>query len=591
MPADTCMTDPQNSTFRLMKRSLGYFLPYKLHIALAMSGLCVVAACTAGAAYLVQPALDEIFINKDASALMFVPLLLVGVFLAKGLGLFVQKFLMSYCGLKVLERLRYELFAKIICLPVDFFGETRVGMLMSRIISDVNLISASLPELIRIVQHTLTMVGLIGLTVYRDPKLAFWACLVFPLAIYPVVYFGRKLRKVGRNYQSKIADISSHLQESFNGLRVVKAFAAEDLEKEKFAQTSNNLVRISVKGAIYNQLSSPLMELIGAVGAGLVIWYGGREVIAGNRTPGEFFSFLTALVMLYDPFKSISQANNTIQQAMAGAERVFEILDSEELREETGGAKIFIPPFSALTFSNVSFWYPGTQEAALKDLNLEIKAGERVAFVGQSGAGKTSLVQLIPRFHDCQQGEILLNNHPLRDYTLASLRTNIGIVSQDPFLFNMTVAENIAYGQQKPDQNAVVQAARAAYAHDFIQELPQGYDTVVGEKGIKLSGGQKQRLTIARAIMKDPSLLILDEATSALDTESERMVQQALDNLMTGRTSLIIAHRLSTILTADKIVVMHSGRVLDIGSHPDLLQRCATYRKLYDLQYAATQDH
>ncbi len=574
-----------------MKRSLSYFMPYKPLIFLAMCGLGIVAACTAGAAYLVQPALDEIFIKKDAAALMFVPLLLVGVFLAKGLGLFVQKFLMSYCGLKVLERLRYELFAKIICLPVDFFGETRVGMLMSRIISDVNLISASLPEFIRIVQHSLTMTGLIGLTIYRDPKLAFWACLVFPLAIYPVVYFGRKLRKVGRKYQSKIADISSHLQESFNGLRVVKAFAAEDIEKEKFGQTSNNLVKISVKGAIYNQLSSPLMELIGAVGAGLVIWYGGREVIAGNRTPGEFFSFLTALVMLYDPFKSISQANNTIQQAMAGAERVFEILDSDDLREETGGSKVYTPPFSTLSFRNVTFNYPGTQESALKNINLEIKAGERVAFVGQSGAGKTTLVQLIPRFHDCQKGEIRLNDLPLHEYTLPSLRTNIGIVSQDPFLFNLTVAENIAYGQKNLDQKAVEKAAKAAYAHDFILALPQGYETVVGEKGVKLSGGQKQRLTIARAIMKDPSLLILDEATSALDTESERIVQQALDNLMDGRTSLIIAHRLSTILTADRIVVMHGGIVLDNGPHECLLQRCAMYKKLYDLQFSSQQDH
>jgi len=573
-------------TLSLLKRSISYFIPYKIYILIAFCGLGIVALCTAGAAYLVQPALDDIFIKKDRTALMFIPLLLIALFLAKGVGLFIQKFLMSYCGLKVLERLRYELFAKIICLPVDFFGETRVGMLMSRIISDVNLISASLPELIRIIQHTLTMTGLIGMTIYRDPKLAFWACLVFPLAIYPVIFFGKKLRRVGRKYQSKIADISSHLQESFNGLRVVKAFAAEEVEKEKFALTSNNLVKISVKGAIYNQLSSPMMELIGALGAGLVIWYGGSEVIAGNRTPGEFFSFLAALVMLYDPFKSISQANNTIQQAMAGAERVFEILDSEELREETGGSKVYTPPFSSLSFRNVSFNYPGTQEPALKDINLEIKAGERVAFVGQSGAGKTSLVQLIPRFHDCQRGEILLNDHPLHDYTLPSLRTNIGIVSQDPFLFNLSVRDNIAYGQRELNQKAVEQAAKAAYAHDFILELPQGYDTVVGEKGVKLSGGQKQRLTIARAIMKDPSLLILDEATSALDTESERIVQQALENLMRDRTSLIIAHRLSTIISADRIVVMNKGEILDVGPHSLLMENCPTYQKLHGLQFS-----
>ena len=575
-----------NQTIQLLKRSLGYFMPYKLLILAAFAALGIVALTTAGAAYLVQPALDEIFIKKDKDALLFVPLLLIGVFVAKGVALFIQKFLMSYCGIKVLERLRYELFAKIICLPLDFFGETRVGMLMSRIISDVNLISSSMPELIRIVQHTLTMLGLTGLIIYRDAKLAFWACLVFPLAVYPVVYFGKKLRKNGRKMQAKVADVSSHLQESFNGLRVIKAFATEDLEKSKFRDTVAKLVRIGIKGKIYNQLSSPIMELIGAVGAGLVIWYGGREVIAGNRTPGEFFSFMTALVMLYDPFKSISQANNTIQQAMAGAERVFEILDSPELLEESGGSVEYKPPFASLSFENVHFSYPGTREPALKGINLDIKVGERVALVGQSGSGKTTLAHLIPRFHDCQEGVISINGRPVSEYTLPSLRTNIGIVSQDPFLFNLSVRENIAYGRTDGDQAAVERAARAAYAHEFILELPQGYDTIVGEKGVKLSGGQKQRLTIARAIMKNPSLLILDEATSALDTESERIVQHALDNLMQGRTSIIIAHRLSTVISADRIVVMNRGEILSIGSHTELLESCPTYQKLHSLQFS-----
>lgn len=574
-----------NPSIKLLKRSISYFIPYKLHIITAFIALAIVALCTAGAAYLVQPALDKIFINKDNTALMFVPLLLVAVFFGKGLGLFVQKYLMSYCGLKVLERLRYELYAKIICLPLDFFGETRVGMLMSRIISDVNLISSSLPELIRISQHILTMIGLTGLIIYRDPVLAFWACLVFPLAIYPVVYFGKKLRKIGRSYQSKIADISSHLQESFNGLRVVKAFATEDFEKNKFAEASNRLVRIGIKGKVYNQLSSPIMELIGAVGAGLVIWYGGSEVIAGRKTPGEFFSFMTALVMLYDPFKSISQANNEIQQAIAGAERVFEILDSTEYQEEQGGNMNYTPPFSSLHFDDVTFTYPGNSEPALRNINLEIAAGQHIAFVGKSGSGKTTLANLIPRFHDCQLGTISLNGLPLKNYSLSSLRRNIGIVSQDPFLFNLSVRDNIAYGLEEIEEEPVRNAAKAAYAHDFIMDLPQGYDTVIGEKGVKLSGGQKQRLTIARAIMKNPSLLILDEATSALDTESERIVQQALENLMQGRTSLIIAHRLSTILSADKIVVMQEGKIVDIGTHSELLQLSTAYQKLYNLQF------
>lgn len=579
------MKKSNSDTTRLLRRCLQYFTPYKLHIIASFAALGLVALCTAGAAYLVQPALDRIFIDKDSTALLFVPIMLIAVFLGKGVGLFIQKYLMSYAGLKVLERLRYELFAKIICLPVHFFGETRVGMLMSRIISDVNLISNSLPELIRIIQHSLTMVGLIGMVIYRDAQLAFWACLVFPLAVYPIIYFGKKLRANGRRQQAKTADISSHLQESFNGLHVVKAFATEGLEKERFRSAVNTLVRIALKGKLYNLLSSPIMELIGAFGAGLVIWYGGREVISGNRTPGEFFSFLTALALLYDPFKSISQANNSIQQALAGAERVFEILDSHELHEESGGNAEYLPPFASLAFENVSFTYPGTPEPALQNINLTISAGERVAVVGLSGAGKSSLALLIPRFHDCQTGTIRINDLPVHDYTLTSLRRGIGIVSQDPFLFNLSVRDNIAYGQQHIDHDAVINAAKAAYAHDFILELPQAYGTVVGEKGVKLSGGQKQRLTIARAIMKDPSLLILDEATSALDTESERIVQQALDNLMQGRTSIVIAHRLSTILSADRIIVMQKGEIIGEGSNEYLQETCPLYAKLYNLQF------
>lgn len=579
------MTIPKNQTLQLLWRCIGYFAPFKLHILAAFAALGVVALSTAGAAYLVQPALDEIFIKKDSTALLFVPLMLIGVFVAKGASLFIQKFLMSYCGVKVLEQLRYELFAKIICLPLDFFGETRVGMLMSRIISDVNLISSSLPELIRMAQHVLTMIGLTGLIVYRDPKLAFWACLVFPLAVYPVIYFGKKLRKNGRKMQAKVADVSSHLQESFNGLRVIKAFSTEEMERAKFKDTVAKLVRIGIKGKVYNLLSSPIMELIGAVGAGLVIWYGGREVIAGNRTPGEFFSFMTAMVLLYDPFKSISQANNTLQQALAGAERVFEILDAPDILEESGGDVEFEPPFENLSFEGVTFSYPGTKEPALRDINLEIRAGERVALVGQSGSGKTTLAHLIPRFHDCQTGILKLNGRPVREYSLKSLRTNIGIVSQDPFLFNLSIRDNIAYGSLDANQHQVEQAATAAYAHEFIQQMPEGYDTVVGEKGVKLSGGQKQRLTIARAIMKNPSLLILDEATSALDTESERIVQHALENLMQGRTSLIIAHRLSTIINADRIVVMEKGNILNIGTHNELIQKCKAYKKLYRIQF------
>jgi subfamily B ATP-binding cassette protein MsbA len=569
----------------LAKRVAGYFFKYKFRIILSFISLAIVSACTAGTAFLVKPALDNIFIEKDETSLLFIPILLVIIFALKGFFMFLQKYEMNYCGLKVLEELRNELYAKIICLPTSFFNESQVGMLMSRVVNDVTLIRNSMPEFIRMIRQSITMVGLIGLVIYRDPYLAFWALLVLPLTAWPFVFFGKKLRKIGRKNQKQIATITSLLQETFNGLSVVKAFAAEKLENKKFEEKNAGLVKIAVRGVKYNEMSSPIMELIGAVGMGLVIWYGGSQVIAGKSTPGTFFSFMTGLIMLYEPFKSINSANLSIQRALAGAERVFEILDSKTINVETQGHTVYDHHFQTLCFDHVTFAYPGTEEPALQDITLDIKAGERVAIVGSSGSGKTTLAGLIPRFHDPQTGQILLNNTPLKEFTLESLRKGIGIVSQDAFLFNASIAENIAYGQTIIDPDQIKQAAQAAYAHGFIQELPDGYDTIVGERGVKLSGGQKQRITIARAILKNPSLLILDEATSALDTESESIVQKALDNLMQGRTSIVIAHRLSTVISADRIVVMNRGEIMDVGKHEELLQRCGVYANLYRIQF------
>lgn len=574
-----------NESIKLLKKSLTLFIPYKKHIIASFIFLAFVSLCTAGSAYLVQPALDKIFINKNKEALLFIPLLLIGIFATKGFCLFGQKFLMSYSGIKVIEHLRYELYAKIICLPVAFFSEARVGMLMSRITNDVSLISASMPEIIRLTQHTLTVFGLTGVVIYQDPFLAFWACVVFPLAVYPIVFFGKKLRKNSRKKQRKIADISSHLQESLNGLRVIKAFATEDQEKLKFKNTISQLVHLGIKGRIYNLLSTPIIELIGALGAGLVIWYGGSQVIEGHKTPGEFFSFLTALIMLYDPIKSIGQANNAIQQALAGAERVFKILDAEDLLEERGGVIEYKPPFKSLEFKNVTFYYPGSKDPALRNINLNVTAGERIALVGHSGSGKSTIANLIPLFYKCDQGQIFLNGYDVKEYMLHSLRTNIGIVAQDPFLFNLSIRDNIAYAQSSANMVDIEHAAKAAYAHDFIMELPDGYETIIGEKGVKLSGGQKQRLTIARAIMKNPSLLILDEATSALDAESELIVQSALENLMQNRTSIVIAHRLSTIKNASRILVMNKGTIEKIGTHDELILSSETYIKLHQSSF------
>ncbi|MDD4648506.1 MAG: ABC transporter transmembrane domain-containing protein [Desulfoplanes sp.] len=572
-------------SLRLLKRSLSYFTPYKIRITLSVISMAVVAACSGAAAFLVKPALDNIFIDKDEHSLVFIPVVLIGVFLLKGIFRFLQNYQMNYCGLKVLEELRNELYEKIIRLPLGFFEDNQVGMLMSRILNDVTQIRSSLPSIVMLIRQILTMVGLLVVVFYRDPYLACFAVLVLPLAVYPFVYFGKKLRKLGRKNQAKISDISTVLQEIFSGIRVVKAFATEPREKEKFGRENGRLVKIAIDQIVYNELSSPVMELIGALGIGLVVWYGGREVIAGNSTPGTFFSFMTALVMLYDPVKKLNDANLTIQKALAGAERVFEVLDTPEIAIETGGTTEVQLPFEHLKIKDLCFTYPGSTTPALKHLNLTVNRGERVAIVGSSGSGKSTLVNMLPRFYEPESGTILLNDLPLQEYTLPSLRLCMGIVSQDNFLFNQTIADNIAYGQENMTREQIMDAARAAYAHDFIMRLDQGYETIIGERGVKLSGGQKQRITIARALLKNPPLLILDEATSALDTQSERIVQKALENLMQERTSIVIAHRLSTIISADRILVMQNGKIIARGKHEELLKTSATYHQLYTMQF------
>ena len=583
--------DSENAaqSWPLLKRCLSYFRPYSLRVVWGSISMCIVAACTGAAAFLVQPALDDIFIRKDADALMVIPFAYVLLIVVKGAFQYMQNFFMKSSALRVLEDLRNDLYNKIVFLPVSFFEENQVGMLMSRVINDVLQIRMSMPAIVMMLRQLLTMVGLIAVVFYRDWQLAIWAMLVLPLAIYPFFYFARKLRKYGRRNQIKLADISTVLQEIFSGIRVVKAFASEHVEAERFSGENKRLVRIAEKEIIYSELSSRVMELIGAVGVGLVIGYGGYKVISGESTPGTFFSFITALIMLYEPIKKLSNANSDIQAALAGAERVFHVLDSPQLTVEQSGNIHFSGEFNELHFDNVTFNYDDDETPALNAVSFTLRAGERLAIVGPSGSGKTTLVNLIPRFYEPRQGVVRLNKRLLQEYTLSSLRRQLGIVSQESFLFNASVSENVAYGQNVVDQRVVEQACRAAYAHEFVTALPEGYATVIGERGVKLSGGQKQRLTIARALVKNPPLLILDEATSALDTESERIVQLALENLMQGRTSIVIAHRLSTVLSSDRILVMENGRIVDQGPHDKLLETCPLYAKLYAMQFDTNQ--
>lgn len=579
---------PKNSV-KLLKRTLKYFAPYKMSILISLIAMAVVAATTGASAYLIKPALDDIFINKNSEYLMLIPFAYFLLVLAKGAGRYSQNYFMTFCGLKVLEQLRNELFDKIICLPLKFYEEQQVGMLMSRVVNDVAEIRGSLPAVVKGIRQFLTMVALLFVVFYQDPYLATWAVLVLPLALFPFIHFGRKLRKLGKKNQVLISAMTIFLQEKFSGIRVVKAFANEEGEKAGFRVENSRIARLALKQTIVGQMSSPIMELIGATGIGLVIWYGGSQVIAGQQTAGTFFSFVAALVMLYDPVKELTSANNSLQKALAGAERVFEILDSPEIVVEQDGTQI-LEGVHEVSFNDVTFSYDKTGQPALKNININIKEGEKVAIVGPSGAGKTTFVNLVPRFYEQQEGQILINGIDSRSLTLKSLRKNVAIVSQDAFLFDTTIADNIAYSSEGCSKEAIENAAKAAFAHEFISEFPDGYDTVVGERGVRLSGGQKQRLTIARALLKDAPLLILDEATSALDSESEKVVQQALENLMKDRTSLVIAHRLSTIITADRILVMKNGAVVDEGTHESLLANSSLYQRLYTLQFESHEE-
>lgn len=569
----------------MLKRSISYFAPYKMRVAIAVLAMLLYAPIAPALGWLTKYVTDEVLINKDIGMLKLSIYGLVGLIILKGVFQFLQCYVMNATGILVLKDMRRDLFHKIVRLPMPFFAESEVGMLMSRIVNDVVAVRQCLPSVIMFVRQIFTLVGLIGTVIYLDGYLAFWSLVVMPVAIYPIVFFGKKIRKYGRKMQAELSGVNVVLEESFSGIKVIKAFANEMREEFRFQRENKKLTSLIIRQIFYSESSSRVMDFVAAAAGASVLWIGGTRVIDGILTPGELTAFLVCLIQLYEPVKKINMSNQQIQAGLAGAERVFDIFDSPSIVAEDEGVKAFDGQLQELTFQDVHFTYPDAPRPALDGVSLTVKAGQRVAIVGPSGSGKTTLVNLIPRFHNAQQGAVLLNGVPLEDYTLSSLRLGLGLVSQDTFLFNMPVRDNIAYGREEYEENEVEQAAQAAFAHEFIMEMPNGYDSIVGEGGVKISGGQKQRLTIARAIMKNPPLMILDEATSALDTESERVVQKALENLMQGRTSIVIAHRLSTILTADMIVVMEQGKIVAQGTHKELLTSCPLYERLYSMQF------
>ncbi len=570
----------------IYRRMLTYVRPYVPRLLLAVLFMVLASSFQGAVAFLVKPALDDIFINKDATRLALIPFLVLGVYVLKGFFEFAQSYLMSGVGQRVIRDIRDHLYRHMQSLSLSFYMRHPTGVLMSRVTNDVGLMQASITDAVTgLIKDFFAALFLVGVVFYRDWKLALVALVAFPLAFWPIARFGRKLRRTSTRSQEVIGGLTSHLQETISGVKLVKAFGAEEYEVDRFASRNADLYRLSMKVVKVQALTSPLSEMFAGIGAAAVIFYGGYSVVNGISTPGNFFSFMTALFMLYEPVKRLSRINNVIQQGIAAATRVFEVLDTLPEVKEKEGAPGLPPIRRDIAFSHVDFRYGGEGDNILKDVTFTVPVGTMVAIVGSSGAGKTTLVDLVPRFYDPRQGEIRIDGTDIRDVSLSSLRSRIGVVSQHTILFNDSVRNNIAYGTPHAPAEKIEEAARRANAHGFISRLANGYDTIVGEQGLKLSGGERQRIAIARALLKDAPILILDEATSALDTESESVVQEALEYLMRGRTTFVIAHRLSTVRNADIIFVIEEGRIVETGRHEELLSRESRYRSFYLKQF------
>jgi len=573
--------------FRLKSRHrqlLGMIMANRFRLLAAMTFSLVIAASISAIPFLLKPVLDDIFINKDAAMLKLIPLAVILLYFLKGVGMYGEAYMMNHVGENIIRLLRNRLYDHIQDLPLAFFHREKTGVLMSRITNDVNIVKAMVSTAVAsFFRDVFTIVGLTAVIFYRDWKMAFFAIVILPVAFYPIVEFGRRVRRVSTGCQEAMAEMSAFLHETLSGNKIVKAFSRESFEKERFFQKTQALFGLEMRAVVAKSLSSPVMEILGGIGVAFIIWYGGSRVIAGTHTAGTFVSFLAAVILLYDPVKKLTRLNNAIQQGLAAVDRIFGILEEPSDIIEAENPVVIQPGPHRVALCGVSFKYDDVR--VLKDISIDVRAGEVIAFVGMSGGGKTSLVNLIPRFYDTSDGRVEIDGVDIRKAGIDSLRNQIAIVTQEPILFNNSVRDNIAYGKQDATDQEVEKAAKAAYAHNFIMSFQDKYDTRIGELGARLSGGEKQRICIARALLKDARILILDEATSSLDTEAEMLVQQALENLMKGRTTFVIAHRLSTIAYADRIIVISSGRIIEEGKHDDLLARRGEYYKLYQRQF------
>ena len=569
---------------KMYLRLLAYLKPYLWpYFSLAMVCMVAFGATDGALPFLVQKIIDDVFTRKDEAALAYLPGAIVAIFVFRGLMNFGQSYFNDYVGLRIINDVRNALNRHFQELSVSFFYRHPTGTLLARVNSDVHLLRFAITDaLASFMKDAVSLSALVVVAFLKDWFLASLAFVVFPASVLPIMRMSRKIKRFTRRGQIRTGTLTALLQESIQGNRIVKAFGMEKYEDQRYREENWRLFKQSLRASRIKAIVAPSMEMLASVGIGAVVWYGGWSVINGGRTQGEFMAFMAAMFLMYGPFKGIARTYTAVHQGLAGAERVFEILDEAPEIADKPEAQIARPFSMNIQFHNVSFAYKDTP--VLKGVDLMIEAGQRVALVGMSGVGKSTLVDLIPRLYDVRGGRVTIDGIDVRDLTVASLRAQIGIVTQHTFLFNDTIRNNIAYGDPDRRMGDIIDAAKAANAHEFILALPDGYDSVIGEMGMQLSGGQRQRLAIARALLKNAPILILDEATSSLDAESERSVQEALETLMAARTTIVIAHRLSTIRKADRIVVLVDGTVAEQGTHEELLRKSGEYSRLYSIQ-------
>ncbi len=570
---------------KIVLRLLKYVKPYIPKVILSMLAMAGVGAMTGISAWLIKPVMDKIFIAKNANMLYLLPIAIVTVFVLKGIFRYVQGYLMKYVEEQSVMRMRDELVAHLHALPISFSCKWKTGELMSRVTNDVNKLQGSISTFATFVLQIFNIMALIVVVIVQNWQLGIIAIVVLPAAIIPIAHFGKKLRRIGKKTQESTANMMNILQEEINGGKIIQAFSKEKLMLNRFKKINRRYYDITMSAARASIVSSPITEAIGAAGLAVVIWVGGNEVIKGTMTTGAFTSFIAAVMMLYDPIKRLTNANNSIQQGLAAAERVFEIMDIKSDITDAADAVVLENTPDTIEFNQVYMKYEKKEDYVLQDINFKVKKGEKAAIVGPTGAGKSSMMDLLLRFYDPDNGAVLFDGTDIKKFSLKSLRDKIAIVTQDVFLFNDTIANNITFGE-KISIDKIKEAASAAYASDFIEGLPQKYDTIIGDRGIRLSGGERQRISIARAILKNAPILILDEATSSLDSIAEQVVGKAIDSLIKDRTVFIIAHRLSTVKGADFIIVLNNGKIEKVGSHESLLKNNKLYNRLYTLQYA-----